>query len=210
MKRAVAFFLLLCGTLILLGASCRKQWVPGPPAGATPGVVDGTFAEQILAEHNFVRTKPKEYAEQVLKPYIQKNGSTSYTQSLLETLTTMAPAPAMRIDNPLMVSAQKFAEDHVNMPGKIGHTGSNGSNMTQRIQAEAGTNRYSTWAESCSYGIGKKAREVMLQLLIDEGVSSLGHRKNALNPKLNCLGVGFSDAKGVAYGSVTVIDYGAI
>ena len=195
--------------MLVLGASCQKGSLGSGDQLDGQLTADKSFAEQILLEHNYVRTKPKEYAEKVLKPFMATNNSASfqkYAKSLYEELVTMKPVQSLAFDEPLMRSAQKFAEDHA-VSKKIGHVGSNGSTMSQRIRQEADGVFYSYLAESCSYGMGRDARGVMLQLLVDEGIESLGHRRNALNPNLNRLGVGYCDAKGVPYGSATVIDY---
>jgi uncharacterized protein YkwD len=49
--------------------------------------------------------------------------------------------------------------------------------------------------------------EVMLQLLIDDGSKSRGHRNNVLNPDFNYLGCFTGDHKN--FGKVTVVDYAA-
>ena len=69
-------------------------------------------------------------------------------------------------------------------------------------------NRLGRWqgliAENISTG-EEEARDVVLQLLIDDGVASRGHRKNLFNPGLHQAGAGTAPHRD--YRVVTVIDY---
>ena len=70
-----------------------------------------------------------------------------------------------------------------------GNIGSDGSNMSQRLE------RYGDWSgkigENIEFG-GKKAQEVVASLLIDDGVMSRGHRKNIMSEDFIKIGVGCS------------------
>ena len=59
-------------------------------------------------------------------------------------------------------------------------------------------------AENCGYGV-YNGKDAVNQLLIDESVSNLGHRKNILNPKYTRIGVGINFHP--KYEKVIVIDY---
>jgi uncharacterized protein YkwD len=59
-------------------------------------------------------------------------------------------------------------------------------------------------AENCSFG-KSTAKDIVLQLLIDEGIASLGHRKNILNEKYTLLGVAFGGHK--KYRNCCVMDF---
>jgi uncharacterized protein YkwD len=59
-------------------------------------------------------------------------------------------------------------------------------------------------AENISAG-EDDARMVVIQLLVDDGVPSRGHRKNLFNPDLHQAGAGA--ASHTEYGTVCVIDY---
>ena len=85
--------------------------------------------------------------------------------------------------------------------GHTGHQGSDHSTMRDRIE------RYGTWekriAENIAYG-GNTAQQIVIYLLIDDGVRDRGHRKNFLNPDFNKVGVATGSHPG--YGLMSVID----
>jgi hypothetical protein len=83
----------------------------------------------------------------------------------------------------------RAAADHVLDTGGIGitsHTGTDGSTATKRIA------RYGTWSggvsEVIDYG-ARDAPEVILNLLIDDGVANRGHRKSLLDPRWHYVGI---------------------
>jgi uncharacterized protein YkwD len=81
------------------------------------------------------------------------------------------------------------ARDHVKGTGPsglIGHTGRDGSKMTERIS------RYGEWLGSCSENISygeATARGIVLQLIVDDGIAGRGHRTNIFNPASTRVGV---------------------
>jgi uncharacterized protein YkwD len=58
--------------------------------------------------------------------------------------------------------------------------------------------------ECCYYGV-EDAFDIIVDLLIDQGVSSLGHRKICLSPSYTELGVSIQPHK--TYSSNTVLDF---
>lgn len=86
--------------------------------------------------------------------------------------------------------------------GAIGHNGSDGSNPAARI------NRYGkwqgAWAENIAYG-KRSARDIVLALIVDDGVRGRGHRKNIFNSNYNVAGAAYGPH--ARLGSVCDIDF---
>jgi uncharacterized protein YkwD len=84
----------------------------------------------------------------------------------------------------------RAAADHCadQADGAFGHEGKDRSHAGQRIA------RYGTlvggWAENISYG-KSTARDVVLALIIDDGLPARKHRKNIFNPNYNVAGAAF-------------------
>jgi len=97
------------------------------------------------------------------------------------------------------------ARDHVRDQGPVGGMGHNGQD---RSTPAARVNRHGRWrgalAENISYGDGD-ARDVVVQLLIDDGVPGRGHRRTLLYPDYRVAGV--SCGPHASYRQMCVIDY---
>lgn len=177
------------------------------------------LAEDIVRELNFARTNPKKYAEQVLIPRLNYFNGNMYTEpgmvplltregitplkECIDALNAVAAVDILSLEEGLCRSAQWLADDQAHS-GQMGHTGSDSSDLAVRIS------RYGTWAvvcgENCAYG-SKTAREIVAQLLIDDGVPGRGHRINILKQEFKKVGIGFSDKENAPYGAVTVMDF---
>ena len=124
-------------------------------------------------------------------------------QECIQVLKTTAAMDTLALETGLCRSAQWLADDQART-GALGHTGSDGSDLVTRIS------RYGTWGilcgENCAYG-SVTAREIVVQLLIDDGVPSRGHRINILKQVFKKVGIGFNKTGKAAYGAVTVMDF---
>ena len=158
--------------------------------------------KEVVEEYNLARTNPAAYAKLLAdtrKYYrgyrveipgritlMTREGLSAVNEAIrfLENaspLSPLVPSPGM----------SKAAKDHVidtGARGITGHSGSDGSSPFIRM------NRYGKWqksaGENISYG-PNIAREIVMQLIVDDGVSSRGHRKNIFNPTFKSIGVGF-------------------
>jgi len=105
----------------------------------------------------------------------------------------------------LSAGLSRAATDHARDTGLRGltsHAGTDGSNPTKRIE------RYGTWSgaigEDISYG-AREAREVISDLLIDDGVANRAHRKSLLDARWRYVGIGC--AFHARYRTVCVLDF---
>ncbi|MFQ5510602.1 MAG: CAP domain-containing protein [Candidatus Krumholzibacteriia bacterium] len=87
------------------------------------------------------------------------------------------------------------ARDHVRdmgPSGALGHKGFDDSTAGIRV------NRYGKWnkriGENIAYG-GDRAREIVIRLIIDDGVPGRGHRHNLFDPEFYFVGVSFGPHK---------------
>ena len=101
----------------------------------------------------------------------------------------------------LKSSAALFACEQA-QTGGVGHFGRDGSTPFTRMS------RYGTWldqaAENVDYGSGS-AERIVADLIIDDGESARGHRRNILNEDLHVAGAGFG--RHPRFGTVCVIDF---
>lgn len=154
----------------------------------------------VAHEIDMARTDPKGYASflEKWKQYydgklLKLPGETTIMTK--EGVTAVNEAiRSIRSMNPVLpLSSSKGmslgAKDHVKDQGSSGssqHKGSDGSQPWDRV------NRYGTWqktiGENISYG-SDKPRNIVIGLIIDDGVPGRGHRKNIFNPDFSIIGV---------------------
>ncbi|MFN6093274.1 MAG: hypothetical protein ACK44N_12720 [Bacteroidota bacterium] len=133
--------------------------------------------KEVVRYINLARLYPKKFASIELKKAIEDGlyKETEFTKSLQVTLNQMKPVGLLSFDQTMYQLANCFAIE----------SGKSGSYGHHRVHCVDGYD-----AECCSYGtydyIG---RYVAIQLLIDEGVPSLGHRKACLDKSMEKVGL---------------------
>ena len=153
--------------------------------------------KDVVLHTNLVRLYPQKYLRLVVETWEMPSRwraldkSTSYYQGLRSELSSLKPTHALVPSSRLKDSAACFAQAQ----GKTGKTGHN--------RAGTGCPDLNT-AENCDYGMDS-GEDVVMHLLIDENVASLGHRKNLLNPDYFSIGVGHS--MHAEYGQMTVQEF---
>lgn len=172
-----------------------------------------TVEKDVILEMNKARTNPSLYAELYITPRTKKFDGKIYDDTLMtnegvavvnECISYMKKAKALPVLNPekgLSLAARQHSSTQ-GETNQTGHTGIDGSTPFTRIE-KYGT--YKTAGENISYR-SMSGRDIVVQLLIDDGVSSRGHRKNIMNKDFSSSGVGFTK-KHKTYGSVCVITY---
>ena len=176
-----------------------------------------SLPDLVLAELNLSRTNPSKYSEKLaatLKYYkgnvLEKPGQVpleteegpANVEQLIAYLKTLRPSPPLKASPALANAAQVHADD-IGPKGLMGHVGSDGFETGERVE------RFGQWegslAETIEYG-SSSAEDIVLSLLIDDGVSNRAHRLNILNPDHLFVGVGHG--RHTEFENVTVITFG--
>ncbi len=146
-----------------------------------------TLAEKKVYYYlNLVRLNPKLFAATYLS-YL-KTATDYYQRSLYRELQRMKPLPIFKPNRKLFESARCHAIES----GISGYTGHHRMKCKEYFMGEC-----------CHYGISD-ALEIVTSLLIDNGVSSLGHRKICLG---NYTELGVSIQPHKTFGENTVLDF---
>jgi hypothetical protein len=155
--------------------------------------------KEVIFYLNLVRLEPKLFSETFLKRYLDSSKTqNSYSRSLKKTLEKTASMDALIPQKKLF----QIAKPHAIKFGKEGKTGH--ADFPQRIKNVA-SNYSGYMGENCDYG-EHSALQIVMELLIDDGIKDLGHRENILNPKYHYVGVSIQPHK--RYVSSCVIDFG--
>ena len=157
--------------------------------------------KKVILFMNMARKNGSLFAETFLLSYIQEKNleNSSYIRSLRRDLNNTSGLDALLPEKDLTAVAQ----GHARKSGEKGTTGHN--EFEKRFKPLLGK-PYVQVAENCSYGY-EQAIDIVISLLIDEGIKSLGHRKNMLSKEFNSVGVAIRPHR--KYRINCVIDFGS-
>jgi hypothetical protein len=151
--------------------------------------------KQLIQQLNMLRRQPALFARTVLVPYLQAEKpdwrQNWYYKTLYDKLLTLKPLPLLQPDSLCWVSARC----HAISSGQAGYVGHG------RLNDECQRLRYYQ-AECCHYGYNQPL-DILVSLLVDEDVPSLGHREILLSPYTR---VGVAFAPHTRYKHNTVFD----
>jgi len=158
--------------------------------------------EEVLKLLNQVRTNPQGFIT-LVQDYLKENNlnNNSYAKSLVADLKRCKKMGELQLSKPLTEVARSHAND-MGKTGSVGHTSSDGTPFNERIRNKAKAK--GMIAENCEYG-HDTALDIVMALLIDDGIKSLGHRKNILEPKYRWVGIAIEPHK--TYRTNCVMDF---
>jgi uncharacterized protein YkwD len=211
-------FLILTLTIAnkVFAQSDEKPWSAELNSAKNAAYLD-RLEQEVIHELNKVRSNPKRYAEEYLEELTATFSGKLYTYpgqntvksnegiapliECINVLKTKEPMPTLKPSEGLTKATEDLLKDQQKYGG-IGHITHNGETPQKRIE------KYGEWdvcsAEDITYG-SFEARQIVIALLIDDGVPERSHRKNILNPCLRFAGVNYGSHPN--YQSMCVIDY---
>jgi len=159
------------------------------------------MSRQVLAEINLARTAPRTYAGYLRelrglfrgKSYLLPGSSSRVTtvegkgavDEAIKYLSRQKPLPLLGWSDGLAAAAAELAEEE-GRSGATGHVGRQSRGPKERIE------RHGRWEGQIGENIGygpRGAREMVMQLIIDDGVKGRGHRKNIFTKGFTTAGV---------------------
>jgi len=194
----------------------EKSW-PSELNTAKESAWMNELERNVILELNKVRSDPKRFAEEYLEelqtafngilftypgqdPVKSQEGIGPLIECIKVLKQTESMARLVPAEGLCKAAAELVTDQQKN--GGIGHISRNGSTPQQRIE------KYGEWdicsAEDITYG-SFEARQIVIALLIDDGVLERSHRKNILNPCFRFAGV--ANGTHPSYLSLCAIDY---
>lgn len=213
--KATLFFILLVQFSALFATD--RNWNIANLHTASDASYLSEIEKEVILEINKLRSDPPRYAEEYIaplakhydrrilyypgdQPLITREGVSALNECVRE-LKKQHPLPVMYPSQGLTKAARDHVRDQ-SKTGKTGHTGKDKSSMRDRIE------RYGDWqikiAENIAYG-AKTPRQIVVYLLIDDGVRDRGHRKNFLTPDFKTVGIAVGNHP--QYGVMSVMDF---
>jgi uncharacterized protein YkwD len=202
---------------VTVGTSGGTVQTSAGTSGVSADVDYSRLEREIFTELTVARTNPSAYAAHLseLLQYFSGNvlrrpGSAGAVRTVegptavreaIGALRAQAPVPALTLSAALSRAARDLVVDQ-GRTGNVGHTASDGGNPGVRIS------RYGTWgvsySENVGYGSFRSGRDVVVDLIVDDGVSNRGHRKNIFDASARIVGIACGPHP--KYGSACVID----
>ncbi|RAX54478.1 hypothetical protein CCY99_03780 [Helicobacter sp. 16-1353] len=172
--------------------------------------------KQVIFELNKARSNPARFAKEYLEPMVGQFNGKMIKKGNMNMMTNEGVAAvndainalkAQKAVSPLQPSkglskaAQDFAKEQ-SQTGAMGHNGKDGSTMKSRIESNGKWQK--TIGENINYG-SANANQIVVDLIIDDGVPTRGHRKNIYNDNYKVVGIGVNTHP--KYKNVCVMDF---
>lgn len=217
--RLIKFFQLvscLVGLCVL-----TNSWAAAPiyesRENCSIGSSTADFSRQLVTEVNSLRANPRTYIPILMAQFAHLNAQGRYlnhgvwystregmkaVHEAIEFLKKAQPKAPLSFSGCLSKAAQQHVNDQ-GSKGGFGHQGSDGRMPSERAKAYVGAVE-PYCGENISYG-PRTAQEVVVQLLVDDGVPSRGHRANLFDARYHSIGIGAGFHKTFGYMSVQLL-----
>ncbi len=157
--------------------------------------------KSVICLCNLARLNGTLFANTYLRDYVaEKSLKSEYVHTLIKDLQNVRNLPMLIPDLGLCTAAANHASD-IGSTGRTGHKSSDGKDLVKRFEKYFAKG---TVSENCSYGKAAPL-DIVMQLLIDDGVESLGHRNVMLSEQYGAVGV--SIAKHTVFNYNCVLDF---
>jgi uncharacterized protein YkwD len=183
-----------------------------------PAAAEENLARQVLAEINLARTEPGKYAE-FLREFrshydgkiyrlpgadtnIKTHEGIAALDQAIEFLSRQRPLRKLDWSRGLAAAAAELVREQ-SKSGATGHIGEQAGKMQERIERH-GTVLQGVIGENITYGPSDPRRLVM-QFIIDDGVTDRGHRKNLYISQFKSAGIACGPHP--EFGTMCVVDF---
>ena len=156
--------------------------------------------KDVLYFINLARINPQEFSKAILKPYIEKHKehSKKYSRSLMKDLKKGVKLSPLKPQKDLY-SFAKYHAKSTGKKGKVGHRSAKGKSYKNRTKDLI--KKYTIVGENIHYG-SNNALEIVIDLLIDDGIKDVGHRINILTKNYEFCSVSIQKHKKYKYNCV--------
>ena len=172
--------------------------------------------KELFQLHNELRTKPQNFLPRLRdllshfkdkvftvpeEEPIQTFEGIKAVEEAIEFIKKQKPVPELTLNDDITKACKDHIED-IGPKGMTTHEGSERSNISDRLE------KYCEWdgsiAENMDFGF-KKAENIILNMIIDDGVKERFQRMNLFNPDFKKIGIAVGEHK--IYGICAVVGY---
>ena len=162
-----------------------------------------SITEKVFEELNECRTNPSKYSQKLAKTLkfyrgkvferpgseaIETEEGTANVQACISYMKSITAIAPLEHSPGLTLAAQLHADD-IGPSGRMSHIGEDGSEPSDRIE------KYCQWSghlgENIDYG-NSSPEDIVVSLLVDDGVLARGQRLNIMKKEHKYVGIGFS------------------